>query len=67
MSLFIVVTLLFLVGLDARALFLDTGSLTSELAQIVQLSTTYLTNLVHLNALDVGRLVGEDTLYTHSA
>jgi hypothetical protein len=35
-------------------LLLDTGSLTSELAQIVKLSATNLTNLVYFDALDVG-------------
>ena len=47
------------------ALLLDTGSLTCEIAQIVKLSATNLTNLVHLNAVDVWRLKGEDTLYTN--
>ena len=47
------------------ALLLDTGSLTSELAQIVKLSATNLTNLVHLNGVDVRRLDREDTLYTY--
>ena len=47
------------------ALLLNTGSFTSELAQIVKLSATNLTNLVHLDALNVGRLDGEDTLYTN--
>ena len=54
-------------GTSATALLLDAGSLTSELAQIVKLSATNLTNLVHFDALDVGRLQGEDTLYTHGA
>ncbi len=36
------------------ALLLDTGSLTSELAQIVKLGATNLTNLVYFDALDVG-------------
>ena len=49
------------------ALLLNTGSLTSELAQIVKLSATNLTNLVDLDALNVRRLDGEDTLYTNSA
>ena len=47
------------------ALLLNTGSLTSELAQIVKLSAANLTNLVDLDALNVGRLDGEDTLYTN--
>ena len=56
------------VGLLAHVvtLLLDTGSLTSELAQIVKLGATNLTNLVYFDALDVGRLDGEDTLYTNS-
>ena len=49
---------------NTAALLLNTGSLTSKLAQIVKLSATNLTNLVHFDALDVGRLQGEDTLYT---
>ena len=47
------------------ALLLNTGSLTSELAQIVKLSATNLTNLVHLDRVDVRRLDREDTLYTY--
>ena len=47
------------------ALLLNTGSLTSELTQIVKLRATNLTNLVHLDALNVWRLDGEDTLYTN--
>ena len=41
------------VGLLAHVvtLLLDTGSLTSELAQIVKLSATNLTNLVYFDAL----------------
>ena len=46
-------------------LLLDTGSLTCEITQIVKLSATNLTNLVHLDALNVGRLDGEDTLNTN--
>lgn len=41
------------------ALLLDTGSLTCEIAQIVKLTATNLTNLVHLNAVDVWRLKGK--------
>ena len=37
----------------ARKLFLDTSLLTSELAQIVELSATNLTNVVHLDRIDV--------------
>ena len=46
-------------------LLLDAGSLTSELAQIVKLGAANLTYLVDLDALDVRRLDGEDTLHTH--
>lgn len=35
------------------ALLLDAGLLTCELAQVVQLGTANLTNLVHLDAVDV--------------
>ena len=49
------------------ALLLNTSSLTSELAQIVKLSAANLTYLVDLDALNVGRLDGEDTLYTNGA
>ena len=52
---------------NGTTLLLDAGSLTSELAQIVELGATNLTNLVHLNRVDVGRLDGEDTLHTHGA
>jgi len=52
---------------NTATLLLDAGSLTSELAQIVKLSATNLTNLVHFDALNVGRLQGEDTLNTHGA
>lgn len=45
----------------------DACFLAGELAQVVQLGATYLTNLVHLNAVDVGACDGEDTLYTNSA
>lgn len=37
-----------------HSLFTDAGSLTSELAQIVELSATNLTYLVHLDRIDVG-------------
>ena len=52
---------------STAALLLNTSSLTSELAQIVKLSATNLTNLVHFDALNVGRLQREDTLYTYCA
>ena len=51
----------------ARTLLADAGLLAGEIAEIVELGTTYLTNLVHLDALDSGRLNGEDTLYTYGA
>jgi len=53
--------------LDCNALLLNTGSLTRELAQIVQLGAANLTMLVHFNAVDVGRIQGEDTLHTYGA
>ena len=56
----------FLFSSDGATLLLDTGSLTSELAQLVKLSATNLTYLVNLDALNVRRLDGEDTLNTHS-
>ena len=59
--------LLFLFASNVATLLPDAGSLTSELAQIVKLSATNLTNLVDLDALNVRRLDGEDTLYTNSA
>ena len=52
---------------DSGTLLLDACCLTSELAQIVKLSAANLTNLVHFNAVDIGRLDREDTLYTYSA
>ena len=50
---------------SVNSLLLDAGLLTGELAQVVQLSATYLTNLVHLDAVNVWRLYREDTLYTY--
>ena len=50
---------------SADALLLDAGLLTGELAKVVELGTTYLTNLVHLDAVNVWRLDREDTLYTY--
>jgi len=50
---------------DSRTLLLDAGSLTREIAQVVQLGAANLTNLVYLDAINVGRLDGEDTLYTN--
>ena len=52
---------------NGNSSLLDTGFLTSEFAEIVELSATHLTILVHLDALDVGRLDGEDTLHTYGA
>ena len=48
-------------------LLLDACLLTCELAQIVKLGTTYLTTLVHLDAVDARRINGEDTLHTHGS
>ena len=50
---------------NRTALLLDAGSLTSELAQIVKLGAANLTYLVDFDAVDVGRLQGEDTLHTY--
>ena len=55
-----------LLASQTATLLLDTGSLTGQVAQVVQLSATNPTNLVHLNALNVGRLQWEDTLYANS-
>ena len=52
---------------NTATLLLDTGSLTSQLAQVVKLSATNPTNLVHFDALNVGRLQREDTLYTYGS
>lgn len=53
--------------LRSHTLFSDAGLLTSEVAQVVQLSATYLTYLVHCDAVDVGRLNGENTLHAYSS
>ena len=42
-----------LVVLERSALFLDTSLLAGEGTEVVQLGTTYFTNLVHLDAFDV--------------
>ena len=42
-----------LVVVDSSTLFLNTSLLTSEGTEVVKLSATYLTNLVHLDAFDV--------------
>ena len=52
---------------STATLLLDASSLTCEVAQIVKLSAANLTNLVHFDTIDVRRLQGEDTLYTHGA
>jgi hypothetical protein len=58
---------LFLLALSSNhlTLLLDAGSLTGEVTEIVKFSATNLTTLVHLDAVDVGRLDREDTLYTY--
>ena len=53
--------------LDNGSLLGDASLLTGELAQVIQLSATNLTNLVHLDRIDSGRLDGEDTLNTYGA
>ena len=50
---------------DVDSSLLDTGLLAGECTQIVKLCATYLTMLVDLDALDVRRLDGEDTLNTY--
>lgn len=59
---------LFLLVLSSNhlTLLLNAGSLTGEVTEIVKFSATYLTTLVHLDAVDVGRLDREDTLYAYS-
>ena len=52
---------------NCSTLFSDTSLLTGELADVVELRTTNLTNLVHGDAVDVRTLDGEDTLYTYGA
>jgi len=53
--------------LGSNALFGDASLLAGEVAQVVELCTTYLTNFVHLNTVDAGAVEGEDTLHTYSA
>ena len=48
------------------SLLLDTGFLTRQVAQVVDACTTYDTDLVDLDLVDVGRIEGEDTLDTHA-
>lgn len=43
--------------------FLNASLLAGEVAEVVELGAAHLTVLVHLDALDGGRLNGEDTLY----
>ena len=52
----------FLLSRHGGALFSDASLLTGQVAQVVQLGATYLTYLVHGNAVDVGAFDGEDTL-----
>ena len=49
----------------AGTLLADASLLAGEIAEIVELGTTHLTNLVHFDALDSGRFEGEDTLNTN--
>jgi len=49
------------------AFFLDAGLLTSEVAQVVELSATHLADLVDGDAVDGRRVDGEDTLYANGA
>ena len=49
------------------SLLLDSGLLAGELAQIIQLGATHLTDLVHCDAVDVRRLNRENSLNTYSA
>ena len=51
--------------LDDGALFCNASLLTGEITQVVQLGTTYLTYLVHYNAVNVGAFQGENTLNTN--
>ena len=48
-------------------LLLDAGLLACEFAQVIKFCTAHLTTLVHLDAVDVGRLDGENTLHTYGA
>ena len=45
-----------------HALLLDAGLLAGQVAQVVDACTTYDTDLVDLDLVDVGRIEGEDTL-----
>ena len=50
---------------NCNALFCDASLLAGEVAQVVELSTTYLTNFVHHDAVDVGTADGENTFNTN--
>lgn len=52
---------------NCNALFCDASLLAGEVAQVVELSTTYLTNFVHHDAVDVGTADGENTFNTNCA
>ena len=56
------------IGLLVRNLasLLDASLLTGELTQVEDTSTTYNTDLIHLDLVDVGRVEREDTLNTHA-
>lgn len=49
-----------------NSLLLDTGLLTGEVTEVVDTCATNYTVLVHLDVVDVGRVEGEDTLYTYA-
>lgn len=53
--------------LSDGSLLLDSGSLTGELAQIIEFGTTHLTALVDLDRGNVRGIHGEDTLHTNRA
>ena len=46
---------------------MNAGFLACPLAEVIQFGTTYLTVLVHCDALDEGAVHREDTLYTNVA
>ena len=52
---------------ESHTLFSDAGLLAGEVAQIVELSATNLTNLVDSDAVDAGTFEGENTLHTYCA
>lgn len=49
-----------------EAFFLDTGTLTAALTQVVQFGAAYLTRLVQHDRIDVGRQDREQTLHTNT-